>query len=149
MDNDSEEHPGFDLYSKELYSDALPLIIAASDSGDTRARCTLGQAYLSGKGVQQDVVKAADCFKSSAEGGYSGGQYWYGRCRESGKGTELDLTDALDWYFKAAEQGNPLAEYRAVYIFNAQPSWKKWLLRIGISFNLSPAKNQWDWPEGI
>lgn len=65
----------------------------------------LGSAYYWGDGVEEDRVKAAECYLRSAELGNPETQYKIATCYESGIGVKKDLDKALYWYQQAAEQG--------------------------------------------
>lgn len=65
----------------------------------------LGSAYYWGDGVEQDRVKAAECYLRSAELGNPETQYKIATMYETGDGVEQDLDKAMLWYQQAAEQG--------------------------------------------
>ncbi len=77
-----------------------------------KAQYELGVKYATGKGVQQDEVKAALWFRKSAEQGEADAQCWLGVMYENGRGgLAKDDAEAASWFRKAAEQGYVVAQY--------------------------------------
>ncbi len=79
---------------------------AAAKRGEALAECFLGRAYLQGKDVAQDYVKAAELFRKAAEQGNAQAQNDLGVMLENGLGVERDLTEAVNWFTRSAEQGD-------------------------------------------
>jgi TPR repeat protein len=64
-----------------------------------------------GKGVPQDLPKAVELYKQSAEQGNADGQSSFGRCLEHGICVTRDLRLAAEFYKRAAEQGNAYGQF--------------------------------------
>ena len=79
------------------------------DSAD--AQFKLGIRYANGDGVEENVEKAAACFRTAAEQGHVGAQANLGVCYAAGEGVEEDAAEAVKWYRKAAEQGHADAQF--------------------------------------
>jgi len=76
----------------------------------SQAQFDLGTAYLIGRGVGKDSVKACQYFARAASQGNADGEYSYGTCYYNGVGVTRDVDSAFKWYTKAANQSDPLAE---------------------------------------
>jgi TPR repeat protein len=74
--------------------------------GDTAAAYELGMLYFQGKGVKQDLDKAFEYFRMSAEGGYEDSFAAYGGMYENGYGTKKDPVKAYDWFTKSANSNS-------------------------------------------
>lgn len=79
-----------------------------------RAMWHLGQAYLRGQGVEQDLAQAYRWFETGAQHGDVPAQHTLGKLLEEGVGCTRDLRKALFWYEKAAAQGLEMAADAAV-----------------------------------
>ncbi len=72
----------------------------------------LGDDYYYGrKGLPQDYARAAACYRSAADRGYSLAQFNLGYCYKNGKGVPRDLAAAARYYRMAADQGRLAAQY--------------------------------------
>jgi TPR repeat protein len=79
----------------------------AATKGDADAQYNLGKCYKYGRGVEKDVIKAADLFAKAADQGHVAAQLNLGyRCYRSGRGVEKDEARAVELFAKAAEQGD-------------------------------------------
>lgn len=52
--------------------------------------------------IEENYIKAYECFLSAAEAGHSEAMYYLGCCYKEGDGVLIDLEKAFYWYFKAA-----------------------------------------------
>ncbi len=84
---------------------------AATDNGCVSALITLGNCYLTGQFVDQDLDSAAKCFQKAAESGLAKSQYNLGICYFNGFGVEQDIQKAVDLFIQAANQGYAEAQY--------------------------------------
>jgi uncharacterized protein len=94
----------------------LPL---AAEAGSVKAQRSLGKAYMTGKGVEANPVKAIEWYQkgmltrilqnintlrvllsSAAEEGDEDAQYNLGVMYQDGKGVETNLVKAVEWYQK-------------------------------------------------
>lgn len=81
-------------------------VLQDAGQGKDKAQAFLGYLYLSGKGVRQDSMAAAQWFHKAADQGNAEAQNWLGYLYETGTGVPKDYTEAVRWYRLAAEQGN-------------------------------------------
>jgi TPR repeat protein len=58
-----------------------------------------------------DLVRAAEFYRLSAEQGYSSGQFKFGWCLENGSGVVKDLVRAAEFYRLSAEQGHSSGQF--------------------------------------
>ena len=61
--------------------------------------------YEQGKGVAQDLHKAAIWYQKAAVQGDKNAQFNLGLMNEQGKGVAQDQKEAVKWFRQAAEQG--------------------------------------------
>lgn len=76
----------------------------------TSSHFRLGMCYLQGKGVQQDAVRAVECFVKAADAGDSNAQFNLAVCFTQGLGCDRDDVKAFHYFSCAAEQGDPKAQ---------------------------------------
>lgn len=76
---------------------STPLYIAACIGGFTNGCVSAGRNYASGRGVDQDYVRAASLFVSGCLGGHANGCFLAGRLHATGTGVTEDqiLAEAL------------------------------------------------------
>ncbi len=101
------------LYSqwKDNEPDDFTLKQEAALQGDVQAQFELGNMYLKGQGIPQNIIKAQQWFEKAAEQGLPAAQFNLGLIYELGSGTSMDLEKAVWWYTKAAEQGDADAQF--------------------------------------
>jgi TPR repeat protein len=85
---------------------ALGIYTMLAQEGNAKAEYNLGQMYISGDGVPQDVETAQNWYRRSAEHGYSEAQYTLGALHFRQVVALKSHEEAVDWYRKAAEQGH-------------------------------------------
>lgn len=90
---------------------------AQADRGNAEAQVTLGDLYLTGKGVKQDLGKAAKWHRKAAEQSLARGQYQYGLDCANGYGVKMNPADGAAWIRRAAEQGLPEALLACGFIY--------------------------------
>jgi hypothetical protein len=66
--------------------------------------------WLLSRPIEQDLVRAAEFYRLSAEQGDADAQFNFGRCLENGLGVEQDLIRAAEFYRLSAGQANPYGE---------------------------------------
>lgn len=74
------------------------------------ANLAVGEMYLHGKGVKQDLAKAKEWFEKAARGKCALAQYALGRMYLFGEGVEQDLEQARKWFAKSEAGGFLLAK---------------------------------------
>ncbi|MGF6540313.1 sel1 repeat family protein [Paraburkholderia youngii] len=77
---------------------------------ETNVEDRLGQMYLEGKSVRQDVAQALFWFRQSAEHGHTDAQNELGLMYFKGLGTPQDDALAAQWFERAAVQGHAVAQ---------------------------------------
>jgi TPR repeat protein len=85
---------------------ALGIYTMLAQEGNAKAEYNLGQMYISGDGVPQDVDEAQNWYRRSAEHGYSEAQYTLGALHFRQVAALKSHEEAVEWYRKAAEQGH-------------------------------------------
>lgn len=94
-----------------------PLLKRAGE-GDMQAQYELGQLYLEGKDVKQDIKEASKWMKKAAKQGHVKGAYEMGRRYELGIGVRQNYMTASSWYKLAASYGNdPQAQFALGELF--------------------------------
>ena len=88
----------------------LEAVRRAAENGDAGAELILGHAYMTGRGVPEDVVLAAKWLGRAADHGNPVAQYAFGTLFQWGKGVTKNEATAAAWYTRAAEQGMPGAQ---------------------------------------
>lgn len=94
---------------------AYELLEEAADLGHTAARESIGEAYLFGDGVPQNVTKARLYFEALASGGSPTGQMYLGFIYAIGLGVNASQAKALVYYTFGALGGNPFAQMALGY----------------------------------
>lgn len=85
---------------------ALGIYTMLADEGNAKAEYNLGQMYIGGDGVQQDVGEAQKWYRRSAEHGFVEAQYTLGALHFRRIAALQSHEEAIAWYRKAAEQGH-------------------------------------------
>lgn len=101
---------GLDAYNRGDFATAVREWQPYVDRGDAHAQYNLALIYAGGKGVPQDLAKAADLYRKAAEQGVAAAQYNLGLLYASGQGVPKDPKQAAEWLRKAADQGIVMAE---------------------------------------
>jgi len=81
-----------------------------AEQGYAKEQIELAAAYLTGRGVRQDMAMAAHWYEKAAEGGDPMAQNQIGYCYRVGIGVRVDLERAVHWYQLSAAAGLPLAK---------------------------------------
>jgi TPR repeat protein len=92
--------------------EAISLWKRAADGGDEFGQLYYGDALASGRGVETDLVSAAEYHKKASDQGHPCGQIRYGDVLGMGRGVEIDLVSAAAYYKKAADQGDSEGQLR-------------------------------------
>jgi TPR repeat protein len=88
----------------------------AADADDKEAQYLMGQLYMSGDGVPQDLAKASDYTIRAARRGIVGAQYNAGVLALSTGDTAENLIEAYKWFSLAAREHYPGAEQNRKHI---------------------------------
>jgi len=89
----------------------LESLRVAAEGGDELAQTELGERYLHGVGVEQDIDKALSIFYKYAEAGFASAQYELGCCYYTFEHDVQDLEEAAKWFRIGAEQGHPDSQW--------------------------------------
>jgi TPR repeat protein len=76
-----------------------------AQSASAKDQFSLADAYLSGRGINQDYSQALSWFKKAADHGHAGAQTELGRMYAEGLGISKDYAQALMWFRRAASEG--------------------------------------------
>lgn len=90
----------------------LAALTRKAEAGDAESQFNFGQAYVEGKGVPKDEVKAMEWFQKAATQGLAKAQFQLGTMHANGDGTPKDGVKAVEWYQKAAAQGHDSAQFK-------------------------------------
>lgn len=90
---------------KAIPSAAAGWYLKDANKGDENAQYKLATAYYHGRGVSQDYIEAAKCYRLAAEQGHVEAQNKLGAMYDQGQGVSQDYAEAAKWYRQAAEQG--------------------------------------------
>jgi TPR repeat protein len=97
--------------------EAFALTQAGAAHGDAVSMGNLGIAYLSGRGVAQDYIKAREWAGKAADKGEPHGMTSLGILYETGSGVAQDYIKAREWYEKAVEKGDTEAMTRLGWVY--------------------------------
>jgi TPR repeat protein len=78
----------------------------AAHQGSPWAQYRLGEAYRTGRGVEQDAGEAARLYEMAARSGNHWAQYWLSESFRTGQGKPPDPAAAEAWLRRSAEGGN-------------------------------------------
>ena len=95
------------FYRNKDYRQALPLMVEASELGNSQAMSILGTMYLMGNGVTEDGKKAVMWLQKSIDAGYDGAISVLGMAYATGKaGVVVDIPKARSMLIACAEKGD-------------------------------------------
>jgi TPR repeat protein len=95
---------------KKDYQGAVTDLELGAQNGDRRCAYVLGSIFISGEGVEPDLVEGVRWMREAAEAELPVAQAYLGTLYANGEGVENEPTTAVEWYRKAAEYGNPLGQ---------------------------------------
>lgn len=90
----------------------LQWLIQSANNNNLEAQLKLADMYFHGRGVQRDLLAAADWYHKAADEGSAEAQFNLGDMYKQGLGVEKDNAKAIKWYRKAANQGHETAMRR-------------------------------------
>lgn len=102
---------GYDLYRKESYAAAFPILLETAQAGHPRAQAVLGIIYNQGRGRAVDNKQAAVWYGKAAAQGHRAAQFSLGNLYFEGDGVPKDPVKAVQLYRQSADQGFPHAEF--------------------------------------
>lgn len=89
----------------------IDAVFGMAKDGFAPAQRHLGDAYLSGKGVEQDSQKAYEWFLKAAQQGDDKAQFRVAEMLHNGEAGTKDISEAVQWFLKSAEQGMAESQY--------------------------------------
>ena len=99
---------GVILYRAHRYSEALPLLEHAADSGDGHSAMIVGGMYIAGEGVPKDSDRAMYWWRKGADAGDPMSMADLAASYTSTQGGHKpDYVEAARWYKRAAAAGEP------------------------------------------
>jgi TPR repeat protein len=93
-------------------------LIQSATQGNVESAYELGLAYEKGRGVGQNLQKAAQWYRKAAEKGHVEAQNNLGGLYQDGIGVRQNYSESLQWYRLAAEQGHPGAIRNLGYLYD-------------------------------
>lgn len=103
------------------YSGAAKAFEHAAIAGDAWAQVTLGDFYLSGKGVEQSYPKALGWYIKAVKLGNAQAQHMLGVLYNNGWGVKRDSNLAMSWFEQSAQQGWAQGQYQlGLLLLNGQ-----------------------------
>ena len=96
--------------SKAVPSKAVSACRRLAEGKNADAQYTLGNVYLTGRGVKQNYKEAMKWFRKAADQGDADAQSNLGYMYAEGWGVPQDYKEAVKWFRKAAERGNVRAQ---------------------------------------
>jgi uncharacterized protein len=90
----------------------------AADAGDTAATVALGERYLRGEDVSQDVARALELLERAAKAGNTSAAFRLGKLYDDGELVERNAPKAIEYYLTAARAGAAEAQHNlgALYV---------------------------------
>ena len=85
--------------------------LQAAQQGSTLSQTMIGDFYLLGRAVEEDLNQAFDWYKRAADAGDADGQYLVSRSYYFGWGVDEDIDKAMEWSKKAVMQNNIEGKY--------------------------------------
>jgi TPR repeat protein len=98
---------GVQVYETGDPTDAAQWFAKCAQRGDPYCETELGLQYETGKGVPEDLRKAASLYVAAAQAGNSRAQNNIGNLYVQGLGVPKNYQEAVRWYAASAKQGNP------------------------------------------
>jgi TPR repeat protein len=100
---------GDDLYQRQQFAAAAPLLQQAASMGHAEAQMLLASMYGTGRGVGRDPRRAAQLYEAAGLQGNVPAQLALGVQYEIGNGVPRDREKALYWLRQAAGNGDARA----------------------------------------
>ena len=91
--------------------DELTTLIERAEQGDPKSQLILGERYLHGKAVPQDLKESLKWYRSAAEQGVAVAQFNLGNAYHRGIGTQKNIELAKKYWLQAAKQNLAQAQF--------------------------------------
>jgi len=126
----------------------VDLLTAAAAQDLPRAHHTLGVLNEEGRGLPQNLPRAAAHFRSAAERGYAPSQAGLGRLYAQGRGVNRNDSEAVRWLTLAAKQNEPSAMFNLAMLGFAgigippDAAWAAEMLKQSAFLGFGPAQSR-------
>ncbi|MBJ86170.1 MAG: hypothetical protein CMJ11_06250 [Pelagibacterales bacterium] len=128
--DDKIDIPGSQEYYDGNYKTALELLLPQAKNGDDQAQLLLGYMYNSGYGVEEDIHRAVEFYKLSANSENDLAQFELGNVYQYGhEDLEIDYNLAVYWYELAFKNLNYNAAVSLGYLYSQGLGVKKNLIK--------------------
>ena len=107
----------FQLYQKEMFTEAQNEYANMAKEGDPRGAFMLGLMHENGRGGPKDYTKAAQFYTEAANKGAAYAMANLGVLYHYGQGAPLNIGKARELYGKSAEKGNPRGQLLFAYTY--------------------------------
>lgn len=108
---------GVEAYDAKRYSRAFELWLPLAQNGDLAAQRNVAHLLRRGLGVEQDLRRARNFYKQSAEFGFVTAQTNLGVMLIAGEGGDEDPEQAAYWLDRAARGGHPVAQFHLARLY--------------------------------
>lgn len=105
-----------DSQERGVESDVARYIKEAQE-GRIEAQFSLGYIFMTGLGVERDVIGAIQWYDRAAHEGHARAQFNLGVIYDAGDGIERDVAKALYWYREAAQLGVAEAQFNLASLY--------------------------------
>ena len=95
---------GQDVYNSGDYEESYRIWLPLAEAGDERAQFAVGTLFFEGRGVDLDLERSTQWFRTAAELGFAPAQFNLGNAYKHAHGVRQDDKLANAWWLKAAEQ---------------------------------------------
>lgn len=102
---------GMTLFSIDKDPEGIKWILKAAKNGYTEAEAMVGQLYLAGNSLPEDIGKAIKYLNRAAQKGHAEAQYVLACCYLNDDNPQYSVNEGEHWLALAAEQGNADAQY--------------------------------------
>lgn len=138
--NQPEAQYKLSLYLKDEKR-AFDLCKKAAEQNIAEAQNRLGDLYIEGKGVEENLIEGANWFEKAAKQGLPLGELNIGLCYLEEFGRVKNDAEGIEWLSKAAEHGLARAQYilGSVYLWDYKKPFEaiKWLKKADEQGNLN------------
>ena len=100
-----------------INQEKLEYTINKANEGDIDCLLELGSYYEEGKNVEQDFVKAFECYKKAADNGSDEACNYVGLFYQDGIGVDKDYNEAVNYFNKAIAYGDTHANGNLGYLY--------------------------------
>ncbi len=92
-------------------------LVGLAEAGDAHAQSSLGDMYLSGRGVERNYDEALKWLRKAADQDDADAKVDLGIMYSKGWGVPQDYLDALQWFYQAGSKGNRDGQYHLGIVY--------------------------------